>query len=478
MKNNASLVYNVCLVIGDFVALVSAFIVAYILRVTLDHTPISASVHAVSYISIVVALLPFFLLIFALLGLYNQRVHGNRFNEFGRLLTGCFIGILGVISYSYVANVTIFPARLVTLYGFLLAFCFVILFRTIARGVRRQLFRYGIGIANVLIVGDTRLTLELIDSLAHTSITGYRVVGVVGGEKCQATSIKPIPCFSDFAEAIDTLGPTLNTIIQTELYASGPRNDEVLVYAQEHHLDYCFVPGNGELFVGKIEAELFHSIPVIAVHQTALIGWGRVAKRLTDMFLSSVGIILSSPIILLTVLIIKLTDDGPVFFRQTRLTRDDRAFHVFKFRTMRMVYSGMTPEAAFTKMGMPELGKKYRENGDMIPNDPRITGIGRFLRRTSIDEIPQLFNVFHGDISIVGPRALIPNELAAYKKRHTILSVKSGMTGLAVVSGRRNLTFDERRQLDLYYVQNWSFWGDLVIIARTVWIVLTGRGAE
>jgi FlaA1/EpsC-like NDP-sugar epimerase len=158
MKNNASLIYSVCLVVGDFLALVAAFVVAYILRVTLSHTPISAEVEALTYLGIFLSLLPFWILIFGLLGLYNHRVYENRFSEFGRLTVGSFIGILSVISYSYLANVTIFPARLVTLYGFLLAFFFVFLFRTVARGIRRELFAFGTGINNVLIVGDTRST--------------------------------------------------------------------------------------------------------------------------------------------------------------------------------------------------------------------------------------------------------------------------------------------------------------------------------
>lgn len=478
MKNNASLVYNVFLVAGDFVALVAAFTTAYVLRVSLDHTPISAHVHAFTYISIVTTLLPFFLLIFALLGLYNLRVHANRFSEFGRLIVGCGVGIMGVITYSYVANVQIFPARLVTLYGFLLAFCFVLLFRTLARGIRRLLFRYGIGIADVLIVGDTPLTVELVRLLADTAATGYRVAGVVGCAGYRPDDHQHIPCFETFEEAMAHVGDKVQTIIQTELYAAPPKNEEILVYAQEHHLDYSFIPGNGELFNGKIEAELFQSIPVIAVHQTELVGWGRVAKRLTDLLLSSLAIVVTSPIMLAVAVAIKLDGGGSVFFRQERLTRNNHTFKVFKFRSQYPQYDGTTPEEAFALMGKPELARKYRENGDALPNDPRITRVGHVIRSLSVDELPQLFNVFKGDISLVGPRALIPQELAAYKRRHVILSVKSGITGLAQVSGRRNISFDERRQLDVYYVQNWTFWGDIIILIRTVWIVLTGRGAE
>lgn len=478
MKNKTSLIYSVFLVAGDFVALVAAFSTAYILRVTLDHTPISDDIRAFTYISIIATLLPFFILIFALLGLYSQRIYGRRVSELGRLAAGCFVGILGVISYAYLANVRIFPARLVTLYGFLLALCFVIVFRTLARSIRRLLFRYGIGITNVLLVGDTTPTKELLRALADVSATGYRVVGVVGYTKQRAGKRLSVMLFDNFAAAVAALGTSLHMIVQTELYTAGSRNDDILMYAQQHHLDYRFVPGNNELLVGKIEAELFQSIPVVAVHQTALVGWGRIAKRLTDLALSSLAILIASPLMLVIAVAIKLSDQGPVFFRQTRLTRGDRKFKVFKFRTMRMAYSGLLPEEGFAKMGRPELAEAYRKNGDFLPDDPRIPPVGRFLRHTSLDELPQLFNVFRGDISLVGPRALVPRELALYKKRHAILSVKSGITGLAQVSGRKQISFDERRQLDLYYVQNWSFHGDLVIIIRTLWIVLAGKGAE
>src|SRR5258708_4528751 len=136
MKNNASLIYNLCLIIGDALAITVAFTIAYILRVSLNHQPLSANVHAYTYITVLVSLLPFWILIFGMLGLYNLRVYEKRFAELGRLLVGSFIGILFVISYSYVTNTVIFPARLVTIYGFALAFFLVLLFRTIARGLR------------------------------------------------------------------------------------------------------------------------------------------------------------------------------------------------------------------------------------------------------------------------------------------------------------------------------------------------------
>jgi lipopolysaccharide/colanic/teichoic acid biosynthesis glycosyltransferase len=120
-----------------------------------------------------------------------------------------------------------------------------------------------------------------------------------------------------------------------------------------------------------------------------------------------------------------------------------------------------------------DLLKEFRANGNYLPNDPRNTQVGRFIRATSLDELPQLFNVIRGELSLVGPRALIPKDLAEYKKRHTILSVKSGITGLAQVSGRNNISIEERRKLDVYYVQNWSFWLDLIILLKTFRAILS-----
>ena len=479
MKNNASLVYNLCLIIGDALAITVAFTIAYILRVTLNHQPLSASVHAHTYIIILVSLLPFWILIFGLLGLYNLRIYEKRFAELGRLLVGSFIGILFVISYSYMTSTVIFPARLVTIYGFGLAFFFVLLFRTAARGIRRELFGFGIGINNVLLVGDTKTTHRLIDALINTNTTGYKVLGVVGGVKHPLKQDTPYHQYKSFADAVAHLhNHQLHTIIQTELYAAIANNDEILTYAQEHHAAYRFVPGNSELFVGKIEVDLFHAVPIIAVHQTALIGWGRVVKRLTDLVLGSLLLVIAPPFMLLSAIAVKLTDGGPVFFRQERLSRFDSKVRIFKFRSHSLEYSGLPPEEAFRRMDRPDLLEQYRREGDQLPSDPRVTAIGHFIRRTSLDELPQLINVVRGDLSLVGPRALVAYELDKYDQKNLILSVKSGVTGLAQISGVSDLSFAERRKLDLYYVQNWSFWGDMVILAKTFWVVLFHKGTR
>ncbi|MHB1864836.1 MAG: sugar transferase [Candidatus Saccharimonadales bacterium] len=478
MRNNTSIIYNVCLLIGDGIALIGGLSLAYILRVSISHEIISTPVSSATYLNFLVVLLPFWLFTFAILGLYTERYYQNRFSEMVRLGIGVFIGIMFVISYSYMINKPIFPARLVVIYGYIFSFFAVFIYRTLARAFQRMLFSYGIGLNNVLVVGDTQITNNLIESLP-SNITGFRIIGIVG---CRHTPVKTsirIKTYNSFSEAIKKLNhQQIHTIIQTELYPATKDNDEILTYAQSHHIAYRFVPGNSELFVGNIKVDLLQSMPIIAVHQTALIGWGRVVKRLTDLILGLLLLIFSSPLWIIIIIAQKVSSPrGQIFYKVNRYSRYGNVVTIYKFRTMKQAYTNMSPEEGFTKMGKPELIKIYRENGDRLDNDPRITAWGRFLRRTSLDEIPQLYNVIKGDISLVGPRAIDTFELEQYSKKNLILAVKSGLTGLAQISGRRELTFEEKRRIDLYYVQNWSFWGDIIILIKTVWVVLFHKGA-
>lgn len=476
MKNNTSLLYGLLLVVGDFLALVAAFVGAYILRVTLDHRPIETAIHARSYLVIFLALLPFWILIFGLLGLYKTNIYEKRFSEIGRLLIGSFVGLLFVITYAYFDGRAIFPARLVPIYGFVLAFTFLLILRNLLRFIRGLLFRYDIGITNLLLIGNTRITRELVELFGST-VSGYRVIGVVDGRNAAGSPIRYFSSFTNAAAKLNTLN--IHGIVQTELYADAAKNNEILEFAQTRHIAYRFIPGNSELFVGKINVELFRSsIPVIAVHQTALVGWGRIVKRLTDIMVGGIALAVALPFMLVISVAIKISDPrAPLFFKDPRLTRFAGTIVIYKFRSHKRSYTGLTPEEAFTKMGKPGLIQKYRTNGDQLANDPRVSRIGRFLRRTSMDELPQLFNVVRGDISLVGPRALQGHELREHSKKDLILSVKSGLTGLAQISGRRNISFDERRKLDLYYVQNWSLWLDIVILVKTARAIINRAGA-
>lgn len=481
MKSNVSLIYNFFLVVGDFLALLAAFAVAFIVRGQLSDVPVANPIPATTYIGLLLVLIPFWILIFALLGLYNGSIVEKRFQELGRLLIGSFIGLLFVISYGYAVNQVIFPARLVPVYAFILAFLFLVVLRNLAREIRIMLFSYNIGITNILIVGNTKVARELINYLSDSRISGYKIIGVVGNKNHSSEKYPHISVFETFEDAIAKLkAKDIHSIVQTELFSSSEKNNQILEYAQAHHISFRFVPGNSELFVGNITVELFRSaIPVIAVHQTPLIGWGRIVKRIMDIILSILLLVPGIVLMMIIAVLMKLFDPrGPVIYKDARLTRFGNIIKVFKFRSMKKAYNGLVPEVAFAKMGQPELAKHYRANGDFLTRDPRISRIGKFLRATSLDELPQLFNILRGDISFVGPRALSSIELGQYQKKDLILAVKSGLTGLAQVSGRRDISFDERRKLDLYYVQNWSIWLDLIIIIKTIKVVIFRSGAK
>ena len=474
MKNNASLIYSIILVMGDFLALIAAFAAAYLLRFRFLEDGKVADVDGTTFIYAIVSILPVWLLVHAFIGLYRQDVYEKRFVELGRLLVGAFLGTMTIISYDFLVDGKLLPGRLVPVYAFLLGYLFLLLFRNAARLFRHQLYRFGGGVSNILIIGNTSVSDEIAHEISNTPRTGLRVLGVVGRKLPRFHS------FDNFEAALDGLkNESIHGIIQTELYRDPSKNNLVLRHAQTQHISYRFVPGNSDLFVGNISVELFAGLPVIAVHQTSLIGWGRVLKRLFDLVVTLLGMVVALPIMAIIALAMFVTDPrGGVFFKQTRLTRFNREFTVYKFRTQYKKYDGTTPEEAFALMGKPQLAKQYRDNGDFLAKDPRVTRIGKFMRATSLDELPQLFNVIKGDLSLVGPRALVPHELNAYEKKHSILSVKSGLTGLAQISGRRDISFEERRKLDVYYVQNWSFWLDISILIRTIRTVLSGSGAK
>lgn len=473
MKNNSSLVFALFLIVGDFLALIAAFSIVYILRVKWDTRPLIEQIPAITYFKAVLTVLPLWILVHSFIGLYSQSVYEKRFSELGRLFVGSFLGILVLIGYDFVSKDALFPARLVPIYGLILGFGFLVLFRTFARILRQMMFRLNYGISNVLIIGDTAASEGLVRVIGNSQTSGQKVLAVVGRK------IDNFRHFNNFNEAVSDLNQPVHSIIQTELYRDQDKNNEILRYAQENHIAYRFVPGNSDLFIGNIQVELFAGLPVVAVHQTALIGWGRIVKRLFDLIVSTTLLFFLWPLILFIGILIKLFDPkGPIFFRQIRLTRFNREFKVYKFRTHRASVSGLSDKKAFEKLGKPDLYDSYKANGYVLQKDPRVTRLGRFLRLTSLDELPQLLNVFKGDISLVGPRALIPVELNTYEKKHAILSVKSGVTGLAQISGRQDIGFDERRQLDIYYVQNWSFWWDLIILIKTVWAVIRGSGAK
>ena len=217
---------------------------------------------------------------------------------------------------------------------------------------------------------------------------------------------------------------------------------------------------------------------MITVSQTPLVGWGAILKRIFDFAVVVITLPLWGAVVLFIALLQKLFNPGPVFYRSKRLSRFSKPIMLFKFRTMGAQYGKQDASLEFEAMSRPDLAAEYREN-HKVTNDPRITRFGKFLRDTSLDEFPQFINVLRGDLSLVGPRPILPQEVKFNQANTALLhSVKSGVTGLWQVSGRSELSFEERIELELYYAQNWSFWLDLRILFKTIGVVLRKTGAK
>ena len=470
MRNNTDFILKIFLALGDVAAIVASFALAYFFRIHIDARPYFFVPQLRDFVVLIACLSPLWVIIASVSSLYKKEVYLNRIREYGRILLVSIISEMLLISYGFFMGDDIFPVRVIAIYFIGISFMLMIINRELVRLVRRILFLFGVGYRKILIIGNNKIADDLVEYFLNNTSYGYKVVGIVAKGKASNVDIRQ---FANLDKAVKALNP------DALLRISDDRADDIYQYTIDHHLSYMFIPNQSRLSSQSSRVEIIDSYPVIDVKITNMSDEGRFTKRLFDIVIGSLMLVMASPIMLVVTILMKISDPkGKVFFRQLRLTRFNRQFYVYKFRSMKSSVNGLSPEEAFTKMGKPELSKIYRQNGDQIKNDPRITKIGQFLRSTSLDELPQLFNVISGGISLVGPRALVPDELNKYDRKNLILAVKSGLTGLAQVSGRREISFSERRRLDIYYLQNWSLFLDIQILFKTIVMVLFRKGAN
>jgi len=463
---------------ADFIVLALVFSVAYYVRTQLDHRALLHTVYAKEYLASFLAVAPVWILIFASLGLYASQIYTRRLVEWSRIVLGSLIGVLLIIGWEYVTGGHFFPARLVAWYVLIGSALSIMFAREILRFAQHQLFRYGRGVSRVLIIGNSAATTDIMESLASTHKSGYQIVAYAGPAKLLPAHLG-IVHYSRVEEAIACIEKhRITTIIQTDLYDSEDRNHKILGAAQLNHIQYNFIPGEPEFYTGKNTVDVFLGYPMITVSQTPLVGWGAILKRIFDLFFVIITLPFWGVIVLLLALLQKIFNRGPVFYMSKRLSRFSKPVDLYKFRTMGAQYGKKDASLEFEDMGRPDLAEEYRKNHKVI-DDPRITRFGKFLRDTSLDEFPQFINVLRGELSLVGPRPILPQEVKFNPSRTALLhSVKSGVTGLWQVSGRSELSFEERIELELYYAQNWSFWLDLRILAKTIMVVIRKTGAR
>lgn len=466
------LFFSFLLVPLDYALLLLAAISAYHLRFSQFSTDIRPIIFALpfnEYLSLAAIIAVVWLIVFAFSGLYSIRRPSNIARELAHIILACSTGLALIAIFIFFRR-ELFDSRFIVLATWLLSIIYVSFGHILIRFIRRRLFRFGIGVRRLVLVGNNKTTDKLISEFASNSRLGYIVV-----KRLRDFSLESV---QELTEIMTSQG--VDDIMQSDPNLSKAEALRLYDFAAEHHLVYKYVADLLEVKVLRTEVTDLVGIPIVEVKKTTLEGWGRIGKRLFDFFVSGLLIIIFSPILLLVALLIKLDSRGPIFFSRrddnakvTRIGEGGKPFNYFKFRSM-IVNSD--------SMRYQELAdKNLRTDGPLvkIKDDPRVTRMGKLIRRWSLDELPELFLVFIGKMSLVGPRPHLPEEVAKYEHHHRkTLSIKPGITGMAQVSGRSDLLFEEEVKLDVYYLENWSLLLDISILLKTPLAVLRHRESE
>lgn len=412
--------------------------------------------------------------IFSLSGLYASRRLSDRWNELIDVTKATFLGTLVVL-----IGAAVFRIELVTPL-FLIVFLLVstssaVSSRLILRAGLAFIRKHGRNLRNMVIVGTNSRALEFAQRLACNPDTGYRIIGFVdrdwNGIEPFRRSGHVLACdfcnFPDFLRSRE-VDEVVMALPVRSLHEEGSR---IAALCEEQGITLRLLTNIFDLKTARSSAEDLQGDPLITHYMSSLEGWPVFVKRFLDIAISSLVMILLCPVLLVVAVLIKLTSPGPVLFVQKRLGLNKRRFDVYKFRTM-------VVDAEARMRGIEHLNEV---SGPVfkIKNDPRMTRIGRFLRKTSIDELPQLLNVLRGEMSLVGPRPLPVRDYEGFNedRQRRRFSAKPGITCLWQIRGRSSIPFEQWMELDLQYIDKWSLWLDLEILMRTIPAVLKGSGA-
>ncbi len=458
----------------DFAAMLLAAFSTYALRFSsrfIELRPVLQAIPLLTYISDAIFFSLLGLIIFALAGLYNTK-HRPVWNEFARVSVAITATIMIVIS-------TIFFQREVTTSRFLvlavwpLAILYTYFGRLVLRLIRRALLRRGFGHQRIVIIGQHKTAQDLATFYLQNPIMGYTVCKILKSwnEKTEHE-----------LELLAARGE-LDGILLAEPNLSRDAALELITFTETHHLVFRYLADLFAARFSRVEVNTSGGVPILEVKPTPLDGWGRIAKRGFDIVLSLFVLILVSPILFLFSVLIALQDGLPIIFHNERVGEHEHIFNTYKLRSMWRQFC-IGPQFPDNEAERLALEKKLIRDHSIkegpvykIANDPRITPVGKFIRRWSIDELPQFWNVLIGDMSIIGPRPHQPREVEKYSPHHRRgFAIKPGITGLAQISGRSNLEFEDEARLDLWYIENWSLMLDFQILLKTPIVVLQRKG--
>lgn len=410
------------------------------------------------------------LVMLAALHTRDRRIFGTQATEYKRVVTATSsaFGLVAILTVLFAVPgtrdyfVIALPLGLVAL----------IINRKLWRESLTRARARGRSLARAIVVGDTVDTRYVIGQIHQHSASAFTIVGAVGTDDSAPAEIEGVPVLRGYADVADA--------------ARTVRADTVIVASQPHgggdvirNLSWQLEGAATDLVLAsrltdvagpRIHFRPIEGLPLIHVEIPQFDGAKHVVKRIFDVAASTLGLIVAVPIMAVVALAIVINDRGPVLYRQERVGRNETTFTMYKFRSMVTDADAKLAEIREFNEGSGALFK--------VRNDPRVTAVGRWIRKYSLDELPQLWNVLTGDMSLVGPRPPLRTEVETYAEHvHRRLYIKPGLTGMWQIGGRSNLSWDESVRLDLYYVENWSLMGDLVIVWRTVRVLFNPIGA-
>ncbi len=466
----SELIFTAILVPADFLMLLAAGLTAYFIRtheIVSGYRPVLFYINLPlgRYFMLVITMAIVMLIVFALVGLYQIKIRRYLLEDLSKIIIGVSAGAMGLVLYIFLAREW-FESRFIIVVGWLLAIIFVFLGRFLVGRAQRYFSKKTLfGSHSVLIIGRDGISRRISKIIKEDPSLGYRLADVMEeldiGEVRQRTDKKQI-----------------EEVILADPDWPRERVLRLVDFCENNHLIFKFVPNLFQTLTINTRAETLETIPLIEIKRSALDGWGRIIKRLFDIVFAFLFLFVFSPVHLLIALLIKLDSPGPIIYKDYRYGYRKKKFVFYKFRSMR---ADLCDGEFGTKKGNQMLKKmesdhekNLRQGSPLhkIEDDPRITKIGRFLRKYSLDELPQFLNVLKGDMSVVGYRPHMSYEVERYETRHQkMFCAKPGVTGLAQISGRSDLDFDEEVRLDLFYIENWSFFLDIIIIIKTLFVV-------
>jgi exopolysaccharide biosynthesis polyprenyl glycosylphosphotransferase len=474
LEKNQWKFFTAALIVSDLFMVAAAFRVAYFVRFEMQ-IPIFklAFVPSLSfYLSFVAALTPIWIVIQAVIGLYNRANLLGGTQEYSLVFTSTTLSILVVIMAGFFGSDFV-VARGWLVSAWVFAFVLVSLGRFIIRREVYHLRRSGHFLSPTLIVGANDEGMMLAEQLADRAHSGMQILGFVGdAQEFMNANHKVLPLLGDL-DSLDEIirrSQCEEIILVTSAISRDCMVDIFKQYGLSSQVNVRLSSGLYELITTSVQVREVASVPLVRINKVRLTGIDKLLKTILDYGLTIPGLILISPVMLLIAGIVKLDSPGPVIYRRKVMGVNGATFDAFKFRTMAV--NGDEILARY-----PDLKAELDEN-HKLKDDPRVTRVGRILRKLSLDELPQLINVLMHQMSLVGPRIISPEEMALYQQWGTnLLTIRPGITGLWQVSGRSDVSYEERVRLDMYYIRKWTVWLDINLLARTIPAAIKGKGA-